>query len=97
MTFNYTSVQVHSTGINGKQSTLRKTIRIRNSKGIKKIEKYKDGKRISVGNKKLTSDEITNISNQKFMPGLFNDCIFSPCKKNKKRSARTKRISHKKH
>jgi hypothetical protein len=97
MTFNYTSVQVHSTGINGKQSTLKKTIRIRNNKGIKKIEKYKNGKLISKGNKKLTADEITNISNQKFMPGLFNDCIFSPCKKHKKSSARTKRIAHKRH
>jgi len=101
MPFNYTSIQVHSTGENGKQITTKKTIKIHNNKGTKRIEKYSNGKLLNKGDKQLSREEVLNISKHKFMPGLFNDCISPNCKKRRtikqriNRSARTKRISHK--
>lgn len=102
MPFNYTSIQVHSTGKNGHETTTKKTIKIHNNKGTKRIEKYSNGKLLSKGDKPLSEEEVLNISNHKFMPGLFNDCISPNCKKTRSKSQRkqtnkmrTKRISHK--
>jgi len=108
MPFNYTSIQVHSEGENGSETTTKNTIKIHNNKGIKRIEKYSNGKLLKRGDKKLSEEEVLNISKRKFMPGLFNDCISHNCKKTNKtrknlsnmskiHKTRTKRIAHKRH
>jgi hypothetical protein len=108
MPFNYTSIQVHSEGENGSETTTKNTIKIHNNKGVKRIEKYSNGKLLKKADKKLSEEEILNISKRKFMPGLFNDCISRNCRKTRKNmntlsnmskihKTRTKRIAHKRH
>lgn len=49
-------------------------VSIKNNKGYKSVTKFRKGKRIGTTKKRLTSHEIHMIKNQKFIPGLFNDC-----------------------
>jgi hypothetical protein len=74
--FSYHSEQVHSSFQNGKGQTRRNIVDIKDGKGSKAVETYDaNGKRISRQEKKLTSSELECIQRNKFIPGLFKDCI----------------------
>jgi hypothetical protein len=74
--FSYHSEQVHSVFQKGKGETRRNIVDIKNGKGTKAVETYDaSGARKSRKEKKLTSKELECISRNKFIPGLFRDCI----------------------
>jgi hypothetical protein len=74
--FSYHSEQVHSVFVNGKGQTRRNIVDIKDGKGIKAVETYTvDGKRKQRNEKQLTSNELECIQKNKFIPGLFKDCI----------------------
>ena len=74
--FSYHSEQVHSTFENGKGTTQRNVVTIKDGKGIKAVEVYKaDGKMKTRKQKQLTTKELACIERKKFIPGLFKDCI----------------------
>jgi hypothetical protein len=87
--FSYHSEQVHSFFSKGKGQTRRNTVDIKNGKGIKSVETYSmDGKVKSKREVPLTTQEMECIQRNKFVPGLFKDCI-KPLRK--KRSTRRRR------
>jgi hypothetical protein len=88
--FHYNSVQEHIVSVNGHEQIHRNIVKINNGKGIKKVEKYQNGKLVDKGTKKLTGREVTNIKSRKFMPGLFKGCTRNgkKCKKNLTRRKR---------
>jgi hypothetical protein len=74
--FSYHSEQIHSSFVNGKGQTRRNTVNITNGKGTKKVEVYNDkGKVKTRKEKKLSAHELECIRNNKFVPGLFKDCM----------------------
>ena len=74
--FSYHSEQVHSAFQNGKGQTRRNIVDIKNGKGNKAVETYDvNGKSISRKEKVLTASELECIQRNKFVPGLFKDCI----------------------
>lgn len=90
--FSYHSEQVHSFYEDGKGQTRRNVVDIKDGKGIKAVETYAvDGTLKSRKEKHLTSTELECIKKNKFVPGLFKDCI-RPLKNNTStRKARPKR------
>lgn len=92
--FSYHSEQVHSSFQNGKGTTRRNIVSIQNGKGTKAVEMYKaDGSLLQRKEKQLTSTELQCIQRNKFIPGLFKDCIkpvstTSPKKSSSKRKTR---------
>lgn len=74
--FSYHSEQVHSAFQNGKGQTRRNIVDIKDGKGTKAVETYDaNGKRLSRQEKKLTASELDCIQRNKFVPGLFKDCV----------------------
>ena len=74
--FNYVSVQEHSSAAsNLPAKTVRNIVTVKNGKGTKSIEEYVNGKLKKRGTKRLSVNEIRNIKDRKFMPGLFKDCL----------------------
>ena len=73
---------------NNTESTIhkgRKTVRkvcIKNGKGYKMITKYSGGKKVFSVKKAIDEIHIDLIQRNKFIPGLFNDCI--NCNKTRK-------------
>ncbi len=89
--FSYHSEQVHSSFQKGKGQTRRNIVDIKDGKGSKAVETYDvNGKRISRQEKKLTSSELECIQRNKFIPGLFKDCI-----KPMRSATKTRRRKHK--
>lgn len=89
--FSYHSEQVHSTFENGKGSTRRNVVDIKNGKGTKAVEEYKaDGTRKTRKEKELTAKELECIKKGQFIPGLFKDCI-KPLNLKKTRKGKTKK------
>jgi hypothetical protein len=83
--FSYHSEQVHSFFVNGKGQTRRNSVNIKDSKGTKSVSTYAaDGKQIQHIEKPLTRSELECIKRNKFVPGLFKDCI-KPLKATKTR------------
>jgi hypothetical protein len=68
--FQYHSEQVHNVTVNGKSSTRKNVVNIRNGKGTKSLST--NGKTKS---KPLSKKEIQCIQKGKFIPNLFNDCV----------------------
>ncbi len=79
----YQSNQVHTVQVNGKSSTRKNKVTIRNGKGTKSITT--NGKTTS---KPLTKKEIASIQQGKFIPNLFN--TIAPRLNNTKRQRRNK-------
>ncbi len=79
--FNYNSVQEHIVDVNGHEEIHRNIVKIKNGKGTKKVENYRNGLLVRKGTKKLSGREVKNIKTRKFMPGFFNNCINNKCKK----------------
>lgn len=74
--FSYHSEQVHSVFENGKGKTRRNIVNIKNGKGFKSVETYSNkGKLLTRKQKKLKKSELSCIRKNKFIPGLFKDCI----------------------
>ena len=74
--FIYHSEQVHSVFVKGKGQTRRNIVDIKNGQGIKAVETYSvDGKIKQRNEKQLTPAELDCIKRNKFVPGLFKDCI----------------------
>lgn len=74
--FSYKSEQVHSFFKNGKGHTRRNLVEIQGGKGIKAVETYDaKGDQLSRKQKALTASELACIQRNKFIPGLFKDCI----------------------
>ena len=74
--FPYHSEQAHSAFQKGKGQTRRNIVDIKDGKGTKAVETYDvNGKRISRKEKNLTSSELECIQRNKFVPGLFKDCV----------------------
>ena len=74
--FSYHSEQSHSLFTNGKGYTQRNSVDIKDGKGTKAVETYDvNGKRLSRQEKMLTASELDCIQRNKFIPGLFKDCI----------------------
>ena len=70
--------------INGRRKTVRKVC-IKNGKGYKMITKYSGGKKVFSVKKPIDKTQIDLIQRNKFIPGLFNDCInCNKTRKNKK-------------
>jgi hypothetical protein len=94
--FSYHSEQVHSAFTNGKGYTRRNIVDIKDGKGLKAVETYDaNGKRLSRQEKTLTASELECIQRNKFIPGLFKDCI-KPMRSGATRSTKkTRRRKHK--
>jgi hypothetical protein len=74
--FTYHSEQVHSSFVNGKGQTRRNAVSIQDGKGKKSVEVYDmKGNIQSKREKELTKTELECIRKNKFIPGLFKDCI----------------------
>lgn len=72
----YHSEQIHSAFVKGKGHTRRNVVDIKNGKGHKAVETYSaSGKLLHRKEKPLTKDELKCIQSNKFIPGLFKDCI----------------------
>ena len=70
--------------IHGGRKTVRK-VSIKNGKGYKMITKYSGGKKVFSVKKPIDKTQIDLIQQNKFIPGLFNDCInCNKTRKNKK-------------
>lgn len=99
--FSYHSEQVHSSFQNGRGETRRNIVSIRDGKGTKAVETYKaDGSLLQRNEKHLTQTELDCIQRNKFIPGLFKDCVkplstTSPKKKSssKRKTQRIRRTS----
>jgi hypothetical protein len=88
-TFSYKSEQVHSVFVKGKGQTRRNIVDIKNGQGIKAVETYTvDGKLKDRNEKQLTQTELDCIKRNKFVPGLFKDCIKPLKSSNKSRKTR---------
>ncbi len=89
--FSYHSEQVHSTFAKGKGETRRNVVSIKDGKGFKAVEVYRsDGKMKTRKEKQLTVSELDCIKRNKFIPGLFKDCIqpLRPNSKTRRRRAK---------
>jgi hypothetical protein len=74
--FSYHSEQVHSDFKNGKGQTRRNIVSIQNGKGVKAVETYaQNGTLKGRKEKQLTKGELECIQKNKFVPGLFKDCV----------------------
>jgi hypothetical protein len=80
--------------VKGKGQTRRSIVDIKNGQGTKAVETYAaDGKIKQRNEKQLTQTELDCIKRNKFVPGLFKDCI-KPLKainKSRKTRKRTRR------
>ena len=88
----YESSQTNFHSINGKEEGIRKSVSIKNGIGMKKIEKLGEkGSIISSKTRKLTKDEINNIKEGNFVPGLWSNCKLGNCKqKNNNKTLKNK-------
>jgi hypothetical protein len=74
--FSYQSEQIHSMFNSGKGVTQRNLVSIQDGQGIKVVETYSaSGKELGRVEKDLTKEELHCIKKNKFIPGLFKDCI----------------------
>jgi hypothetical protein len=88
--FIYSSEQSISTYRHGKGQTRRNIVSIRDGKGIKAVETYtSDGKYLNRKEKPLTEKELECIQKNKFIPGLFKDCI-KPIMRPKRKTVRNR-------
>lgn len=69
----FNSVQTHIAVIDGKRSETTEAVSVRNGKGQKTVKKRVNGK-LHSKTLPLTSSEIQNIQNRKFMPEFFHEC-----------------------
>jgi hypothetical protein len=73
MPFQYYSKQIHTSVKNGKKTTRKNTVVVKNGKGTKTVVTKENGK-TRKSTKRLRPKEIHGIQNSQFIPGLFKDC-----------------------
>lgn len=60
-----------------------RNVTIKNGKGYKSVNMYKNGKKVKTIKKKIPNNHIYQILQGKFIPGLFSDCN---CKREKNKT-----------
>lgn len=70
--YSFTSMEQHSSFINGKRSEEKKVVEVRNGKGVKKVLRKEPGKPTKKLVKRLNTREVKNIQKKIFMPRLFS-------------------------
>ncbi len=89
----YESSQTNYHEIDGNGVGIRKTVKIENGVGTKKVEKLDDGMNVvNSKTRKLSSDEISNIANGNFVPGLWSNCKLGKCSNNTRKSNNRKNV-----
>ena len=72
----YSSIQQHTSIVNGEGRTQIMEVKIKNGRGHKKVTfKNSKGKTLSTDSQDLTTGEIEDIMAKKFVPGLFETCL----------------------
>lgn len=71
--YSFQSSQTHIAVVNGKTTETTEAVHIQNGKGEKEVVKRINGKKTR-STKQLSSEEIKNIMDRKFMPALFVPC-----------------------
>lgn len=69
----FNSYEEHVQMIDGKKQAKIMEVKVKNGKGVKKVT-MKHGDREATHEEKLGPEEIQNIMERKFVPGLFNAC-----------------------
>lgn len=78
----YESSQTNYHSVDGKEEGTRRSVSIKNGVGMKKVEKLGEkGTIVSSKTRKLTKEEITNIREGNFVPGLWSNCKLGNCKR----------------
>jgi hypothetical protein len=81
---------------NGKGQTRRNIVSIQDGKGIKAVEVYTaDGSQVSRKELPITAKEMECIQKNKFIPGLFKDCIHMPNQPKKSLTRPKRTVRHK--
>jgi hypothetical protein len=76
----YESSQTNYYEVDGKAEGKRKVVKIENGVGMKKVELLGEkGKVMNSKIRKLSKDEIKNITNNNFVPGLWSNCKLGKC------------------
>lgn len=96
----YNSYEEHVQIVDGQKQMKIMEVKVKNGKGIKRVT-VKNGGRLATHEEKLGPEEIANILERKFVPGLFNGCnegcmkkLSGPLRGMRSKSHRTRR--HKK-
>jgi hypothetical protein len=69
----FNSYEEHVQMINGQKQMKIMEVKVKNGKGVKKVT-MKQGGHKAVHEENLGPEEITNVLERKFVPGLFNGC-----------------------
>ena len=72
--FQYSSEQTHFTMKNGKRIQVTERVNVENGKGTISVMKVHNGERV-IKAQPLTQEQVKNIQERKFMPGLFRPCL----------------------
>ena len=87
--WSYSSMQTHSTFVNGHEESTTEATIVKNGKGHKLVSKTVNGK-TQTKKLPLTRKEMENVKDRKFMPGFFQTCY--DCIQPKPRTRSTRRI-----
>jgi hypothetical protein len=71
--YSFNSVSTHTSMINGKRQSTTEAVSVRNGKGMKTVVKRVGAKKTR-SKKSLSTSEVKNIMDRKFMPDLFTPC-----------------------
>ena len=83
----YESSQTNYHEVDGNGEGIRNVVKIENGVGMKKVEKLDDGMNVvNSKTRKLSNDEIMNITNGSFVPGLWSNCKLGKCKNNTRKN-----------
>jgi hypothetical protein len=76
----FESVQTNYVEVDGKAQGTRKSVKVQDGVGKKSVERLgEDGKVVNSKTRNLTKDEIENITNSRFIPGLWSNCKLGKC------------------
>ena len=93
----FESVQTNYVEVDGKAQGTRKSVKVKDGIGKKSVERLgEDGKVINSKTRNLTKEEIENITNSRFIPGLWSNCKLGNCKNSPERLKRKPLVSNKK-
>ncbi len=87
--YSFHSSQTHLSVINGTKTETTESVHIQNGRGTKVVEKTVNG-RPTRSKKALSSKEVKNIMDRKFMPKLFVPC-HNGCAKQMRQLRKTKK------
>ncbi len=77
----FESIQTNYVEVDGKAQGTRKSVKVKDGIGKKSVERLgEDGKVVNSKTRNLTKNEIENITNSRFIPGLWDNCKLGNCK-----------------